>query len=536
MKYATGTRPDRLRDFTLYKLPTRTTSDSPSDDTFVLIVGAGPIGLFASIALANHGYRSVILERKPQRSMQQPKAHAINAPAIEILAQAGLSIPALRKLGARTADAEVLRFEQSPAGIEYGQFPYERQDDAVKEFVPEPLVNVPQPNLEEFLQDQAVKTGLVTIHYGWQWYSCSQVSASRVCSKAINIANKAEGVHINSKYLLACDGAQSRARAAFGIPIRTPESINPTSARYISATVSADWTRYRSGMLHVIIQDDELRVFVAYDRASSWVLMFGIPDTDPVEKYTEAHCREVLDKAVGEKVDYKIANICAWETASQISNNYRSEQLPSAFLLGDAAHTFPNAGGLGVNTGIGDVQNLVWKLHAIEKGWTQQPDGLLNTYTAERRPVAEVSSKISDHNQTRVRLICRQDTINAQWSFSDHLNLHLGYVYGEENLGFKPQGGEHIPANSLFYRPQCITGARLPHGWVSCDGETISTIGMVAYDAFTVGREFVDEMGTWSAIMGFPSGRQLVVVRPDHHILGFAETTDDVGQLILKNL
>ncbi|GES65604.1 FAD-binding monooxygenase [Aspergillus terreus] len=556
------------------------TSAPPPENTFVLIIGAGPVGLLAATMLASYGYRSVVLERKAQRSVQQPKAHAINARSLEILAQTGLSIPAIRDLGAPAADADLVRFEQSLAGIEYGRYAYERQDEAVKEFVPEPLANVPQPKLEDFLQNHAIKTGLVTVHYGWQWQYCVQDSANEVRSEVLHLAT-GQVIHIQSKYLLACDGAHSRARTALEIPTTTPKSANPTSARYISVTISGDWSRYRSGMLHVIIQDEELRVFIVYDRASSWVLMFGIPHDDPVGKYTEPYCRKVVDKA-SEKVDYKIVNICAWEAANRVAAFYRSQKVPSAFVLGDAAHTFPNAGGLGVNTGIGDVQNLVWKIHAIEKGWTEQPDTLLDTYTSERRPVAEISCKISDHNQTRIRQICRrvsismanpevdwlnpekrkllEDTINAQWSFSDHLNLHIGYIYGQDNLGFTPERGEQIPANSLFYKPQCVPGVRLPHGWITRDKATLSTINLVSLSAFTVfaastlqglpvfvegprgipivyqqlERDFRDPSGRWSAVMGFGSGQKLVVVRPDHHILGFAATADKVCQLLLE--
>ncbi|KAF9890025.1 hypothetical protein FE257_006705 [Aspergillus nanangensis] len=557
------------------------------DSTFTLIIGAGPIGLFTAIALAQHGYRSVVVERKAQRSMQQPKAHAINARTLEILGQAGLSIPIIRELSAPSVDAEVLRFEQSLAGKEYGQFNYERQDEAVKEFVPEPLTNIAQPILEELLQAHALATGLVTMHYGCQWQSCTQESPDSIRSEVLDLSSK-ESVAVQSRYLLACDGAHSRARAAFGIQVRTPKSTNPTYARYISATLTADWRKYRSGMLHVIIQDEKLRVFIVYDRSSTWVLMFGIPRDDPVEKYTEEYCREAIDRAsppaVGEKVSYKVVNICAWEAITCVADFYRSPKFPRAFLLGDAAHTFPNAGGLGINTGIADVQNLVWKIHVVERGWAAKPDALLDTYTSERRPVAEISCKISDHNQTRVRRIAEQmsrnmsnpevdwkdpekrkllqDTINAQWSFSDHLNLHLGYIYGQEDLGLAPEGGEQIPANSLFYKPRCVPGVRVPHGWITREGEKLSTINLVTSSAFTVfaassvpalpaavecprgipivyqqvGRDFTEADAGWSTVMGFNAGRKLVVVRPDHHILGFAETVEGIGQLLLQSL
>ncbi|RSL54658.1 hypothetical protein CEP53_007369 [Fusarium sp. AF-6] len=563
-----------------------TAAAKPPTSTFALIIGAGPVGLYTAIALAGHGYRSIIVERQAVRRLEQPKAHAINSRALEILKQAGIPLTDLRSMGAEPSDADLLRFESSLSGIEFGSMPYERQDEAVKEFTPEPLTNIPQPKLEAYLQRHAEKTGLVTIHYSWQWQSCVQESAGRIQSEVVNLT-VGSFVRIDSQYLLACDGAHSRARTAFGISTSIPRSAYPTSVRYISATMTADWTRFRSGMLHVIIQGQELRVFIAYERSSTWVFMFGVPYDDSFEKYTEEYCRAAIDKAVGEKTDYTIDNICSWEAALRISDTYRSKKFPNAFVLGDAAHSFPNAGGLGVNTGFADVHNLVWKIHAAEKGWTTQADALLDTYTAERKPVAEASCRISDYNQFRVTEICSkvsstmannpsanwqdpekrkllQDTINAQWSFSDHLNLHIGYVYGMEDLGLAPQGNEKLPANSLFYKPRCIPGVRLPHGWVTRQGETVtvSTLDLVDWSAFTVfaaqahgdlptstkgpngvpvvyqqlDRDFSDKDGKWSSIMGFMADQGLVVVRPDQHILGIAATVDQVGQLLLEHL
>jgi 2-polyprenyl-6-methoxyphenol hydroxylase-like FAD-dependent oxidoreductase len=65
-------------------------------------------------------------------------------------------------------------------------------------------------------------------------------------------------------------------------------------------------------------------------------------------------------------------------------------------LAGDAAHRFPPSGGFGMNTGVQDAHNLGWKLAAVLQG--AAGEGLLRSYQAERRPVAEANTALSVAN------------------------------------------------------------------------------------------------------------------------------------------
>jgi len=86
---------------------------------------------------------------------------------------------------------------------------------------------------------------------------------------------------------------------------------------------------------------------------------------------------------IGADVDFEIISGGPWTGGlALIAEHY---QRGGVFLAGDAAHLFTPLGGLGMNTGIGDVMNLCWKIAAVHQGWAGAR--LIESYEIERRPV-----------------------------------------------------------------------------------------------------------------------------------------------------
>src|SRR5690606_32422625 len=83
-------------------------------------------------------------------------------------------------------------------------------------------------------------------------------------------------------------------------------------------------------------------------------------------------------------------------------------------LAGDAAHCSPPNGGFGMNTGIADVMNLGWKLHAVLSGWGG-PD-LISSYALERRPIAQMTLAESVRDYHRLMDHTASDSIAADSS------------------------------------------------------------------------------------------------------------------------
>lgn len=163
--------------------------------------------------------------------------------------------------------------------------------------------------------------------------------------------------------------------------------------------------------------------------------------------------------------------------------NLAQADLGSPIRAGDAAHSFPPTGGLGLNSGLGDVHNLAYKLAAVHHGWGG--DQLLDTYESERRQVALVNSNQSVKNGKQIFGLLKalgttdpnvdvsrqnlyhniQDPnamveinkgIEGQREHFDNLGLHIGYVYGDKT----------IPNNVSHFEPLCVPGARVPHAWI----------------------------------------------------------------------
>jgi len=354
--------------------------------TDVVVVGAGPVGLLTAIELSLGGVDVLVLERPAAPSLVL-KAGGIGPLGIEALQRRGMA--------AAIAAAQVRNFagidtsaqkEPGPRGLgsRYtGHFAglILIRTDAQKE--PERRGSpVDQQAIEAMLADRARSlgievrrecdvTGLVQHADGVDLEWASKTYEGKTYEGKIG-----EG-HIRCSYLVGCDGGRSSIRKIAGFDF---EGSDPTLTMY-QALAEVDHPErllphgfhYTSGGMFGCFLG---RIFM---------LDFSGPPKDRQAAVTHEEFESVLRRVSGEDVRLTaFENASRWTDNTRLADTYRKGNV---LLAGDAAHIHSPFGGQGLGLGLSDAANLGWKLAAVIRG--EMPESLLDTYTEERRPIAE---------------------------------------------------------------------------------------------------------------------------------------------------
>lgn len=529
-----------------------------TDEVPVLIVGAGPTGLMAALLLRRLGVDACVVERRtgPQRA---PAAHVVNARTFEICRQAGVDMDAIAAASASPADAGATLWVTKLGGEVLGRLRFERQDDDVLAHTPTPLRNLAQHRFEPILLDALKDAGAPAPRWGHRWTQAT-ADADGVTSQ---IAAGDGTYAIRSRYVIAADGAGSPVRTSLGIAPVGPDRMQSFCMIHFAADLRS-LVAGDPAVLYWVNDPDCTGIFVAHDIDRDWVFMHPMTETDTPADFDRARCEAIVRRAlVRPDVRLEIRTISPWTMTCQVAERYRDDRI---FLAGDAAHRFPPTGGLGLNTGVQDAHNLAWKLAAVLAG--SASPALLDTYEAERRPVAQYNAEQSLRNAMRLMEIPQAlgcdpnpaqaragyaatladpqrrralgDAIAHQAEHFDMLGLQLGFAYDAGAL--VPDGTPREAADDPVrtFVPSTRPGARLAHGWIVDAGVRRSTLDLVAPGRLTllvgpggdawiaaarglglacarIGIDVEDPDGWWGGVAGMAADGALLV-RPDQHV------------------
>ena len=461
-----------------------------SDNPEVVIIGAGPVGLSAALALGRAGVRCLVLERRTEFS-RYPKANGVHARTMEIFREWGVVKP-IRELTAGMPDEVTIAWMTRLNGIEIGLMSTGDADNTDRLFdqqSPESMSVVGQHMFEPILAKAAEDTGGVTIELG-----CEVVDLTSGEDSITVAYTDQAGVRrtVVAQYVIGADGIRSVARRTLGIGEHGQESLGTA----INVQFDADLEPFLGGRfipIVWIINADTQGAFIR-DSAIRWRYNFEIaPGADPDAVATEEYEKHIAD-AIGEPVAIKVHHVWSWSHDLSVTDKWREGRV---FLAGDAAHHFPPHGGFGLNSGVQDAQNLAWKL-AAKLRWNAG-DGLLASYEDERLPVAEFNGEQMMHNTRQMEktgfmmqdknFLATLETdegeparqaiaagIPAQRAQLASHGQQFGYQYSSDAV--VPDGTEIVESSVAEYRPSARPGARAPHSWVRSRGEVISTIDL----------------------------------------------------------
>ncbi|KUL86909.1 hypothetical protein ZTR_05351 [Talaromyces verruculosus] len=475
-------------------------SDEYDEEVPILIIGGGPSGLLLAYMLDRLGIRSLITERYATR-LAAPKAHALSPRSLELCRQFELDVNEIRKVGTCRRDAFWVNFITSLAGEHVGKLPYERMDPEVLDNTPTMIHNIPQPDFEQLIAKKLTNSSNAEIRKNHTFVSVGQFGEFVITT--IEDRGTKKTYRVKSKHMVACDGAKSAVRNYLRVQTEGEDSYETMMTIHFNADLRPV-VKENVGMLHWVMDPLVSGFIIGYDLSGNQVLICNFDSQKyPVESWNEQHCRKVLDAAIGTKAKYDVLSFRPWILSRKVANTY---QVGRVFLAGDAAHSFPPTGGLGLNSGLGDVHNLAYKLAFVHKGFAGS--GLLDSYTFDRRQVALVNSQQSVKNGKKIFNLLKtlgttdpdvdiarrnlhanikdakvmddiQAGIEGQREHFDNLGLHIGYIYGDNR----------IPDNASLYQPVCIAGARLPHAWIRFLDSTATQIDLPAIDS-----SYVDEL------------------------------------------
>ena len=329
----------------------------------VVIAGGGPTGLMLAGELALAGVDVAIVERRPSQDLPGSRAGGLHSRTIEILDQRGI------------AD----RFLAEGQVAQVGQFAGVRLD------------------ISDFPTRHPYSLGLWQKHIerilaGWvdelavTFYRGREVTGFAQDETGVDV-ELSDGQSVRAKYLVGCDGGRSLVRKAAGIEF---PGWDPTTSNLIAEVEMTEEPElgmrhdalgvHGLGRVEYEIRDGE----VVFADSGPVRVMLTEPEVGATSEPTLRDLSEGLIAVYG--TDYGVHSPTSISRFTDMTRQAATYRQGRVLLAGDAAHVHAPDGGQGLNTGVQDAVNLGWKLAQVVNG--ASADGLLDTYHAERHPVA----------------------------------------------------------------------------------------------------------------------------------------------------
>ncbi|WP_351224758.1 FAD-dependent monooxygenase [Streptomyces sp. NPDC002133] len=438
----------------------------------VLIVGGSLVGLSTSLFLGRLGVGHMLVERHAGTS-RHPRGRGNNVRTMELFRVAGAE-PLIHDAASLLAGNHGILQTPSLVGDE-GEWLLKEIDPGggVARFSPTGWCVCSQNDLEPVLLDCARKNG-GDLRYSTELKSFEQ--DARGVTAVIESRDTGQRRTVRADYLVAADGPRSPIREKLGIGQTGPGDLFHNVSITFRSRRLADVVGGRRFIVCYLTAPEADGALLPVDNVENWVFHAPWqPDRgETLEDFTDERCTAHIRKATGAPdIDVEITGKAPWHAAERVAERYADGRV---FLAGDSAHEMSPTGAFGSNTGIQDAHNLAWKL-ALALDGSAGP-GLLGTYEAERKPVAQATS--------------------ARASARSVEHSHPGYAPGPDMPGGRQSGmltvamGYRYPRGAVLgVDPELsvmplrmeITGepgSRAPHMWLHRPGSVrqVSTVDL----------------------------------------------------------
>ncbi|MFD8013344.1 FAD-dependent monooxygenase [Streptomyces sp. NPDC058955] len=519
----------------------RAGADGPEEETDVLIVGGGPVGLALGLDLARRGVDFALVEAGDGR-ITHPKVSTVGPRAMELFRRWGVA-DAIRDAGWPPGHTLDIAWVTAVGGHELHRLRFgtaaRRPPPA---YTPEPEAICPQHWLVPLLTRRLGVRPEGPVRLGTRLTGFARTPDGVRAS-----LRDAAGLRtvLRARYLVGCDGAASPVRKACGIAAPERHATRTLRNVLFRAPGLADRLGGRAALVHFVTEPGGLRYPL---RAMDGLDLYRL--TCPPGP---ADALRVVRRALAVDVPVEVLSDTEWHLTHRVAARYRDGRV---LLAGDAAHTLSPSGGFGLATGIGDAADLGWKLAAELAGWAG-PD-LLDSYETERRPVAVAGLEESHRNLRRTldrglaptlledsprgaearAALGRQIAASDPAREFDAPDAHFAHRYRspviaeDVRAGTVAAPGGPDGADEPVWHRAAVPGGRAPHAWLAPGRSTLDLFGP-AFVLLRLGpdspegleRAFAERrtpLRVWEPPPGGAVARRYghpyVLVRPDGHV------------------
>jgi 2-polyprenyl-6-methoxyphenol hydroxylase-like FAD-dependent oxidoreductase len=365
-------------------------------DADVIIVGAGPVGLAVAVELGLRGIRAHVIEAAAEIGHWWTRAMNMNKRTMEHVRRWGVAGRLKEINHVPPGWPSNVTFVDRLGGYQIGSVHAEglgwhrTLPDAAED-----ALWVAQGQVQQVLLERAQQLG-ATVSFNTRALGIQSHDESGV-TLVIDEPGKTGVRTLGSRFLVGCDGGRSIVRRTVDIPYLGPGPLTRQVSIFFRAPALLD-DMHRRGIVdsafYMCTKEGQAGTarLIAGDR---WEFTFR-----PPEGFEECNLdpHEVIRGLIGDHIDYRLEQTYPFNYFELVAQRFNQGRV---LIAGDAAHMIPPLGGHNLNLGFGDAVNMGWKLAHVLRGWAGE--GILDSYSVERRPVVLRTAATSHDNFERFR-------------------------------------------------------------------------------------------------------------------------------------